>query len=697
MSIGHWARAWEGDTSRLVSPDTGLRANRRKCRGEADTTCSAQFAEARAHLEDFSIAQFRFIARRFAGTSIGHREKSEMYPRRAFTTVSIALLSAIPAIATGQEASQVSDPIVVTATRIPTRENELLSDVSVIRREEIEQAAQSTLAELLGRQPGISFSSDGGPGSTQSLFIRGTNSDQAVILVDGIRLNSATLGTTSLSRIPLSQIDHIEILRGPASSLYGADAIGGVIQIFTRQGGGPAQFNGELAYGTYDTTRAVAGVSGSHEGFRYSFQYAQDRTDGFSNVHDSRSFAYNKDLDGFKNESYTANLGYSFNADHEIGINAFASDGTNRYDGGFGASAAKDYKNKLNVSGTSITLRDRFLPAWQSTLRIGQGVDDAKYLTDGVTASSARTESNQFQWMNDIALPLGKLLAGVEQLTQKVDASQTYTATKRTINSALLGWTASVGANRWQMNVRRDDISNADAKNTGTVAYGYQFTDTLRASASAGTAYKAPSINALYFPYTPFVGQGNPNLKPETAKSAEIAMHWETASQKASATYYDNRIKDLILWTETPTGSYFYVPHNVSKARINGLTLAYTGYFGAWKLHGSADFLNPEDESTGNQLARRAKQFGTVGLDYSGGHWSVGGEIVATGQRYSDAENTQRLGGYTLFNLFGNYRLDKDFSLFVRANNVFDKYYEQVQYYQTPGANVLAGIRYQPR
>ncbi len=616
-----------------------------------------------------------------------------MYPRFTLAASALALIAAFPSVAAENDL----DPIVVTATRQPAKENQLLSDVSVISRQEIEQAAQSTLAELLGRQPGISFSSDGGPGGSQSLFIRGTNSDQALVLVDGIRLGSATLGTTALSRIPLSQIDHIEILRGPASSLYGADAIGGVIQIFTRKGGGPLSFNGELAYGTNDTTRVVAGVNGSHEEFRYSFQYTQDKTDGFSNINDSRSYAFNKDLDGFKNESYTANIGYNFNADHEISINAFASDGTNRYDGGYGASASKDYKNKLNISGTSLTLRDRFLPDWQSTLRLGQGVDNTEYLTDGVTASSVRTESNQVQWQNDINLPLGKLLAGLEQLTQKVNATQTYTTTERTIKSALVGWTASAGDNRWQINARRDDISNADTKNTGTVAYGYQFTDTLRASASAGTAYKAPSMNALYFPNTPFVGKGNPDLKPESATNAEIAMHWETATQKASATYYDNQIKDLIQWTETPPGSYFYVPQNVSKARINGLTLAYTGNFGPWKLHGSADFLDPVDESSGHQLARRAKQFGTAAVDYDAGQWAIGSEVVATGQRFSDAENTQRLGGYTLFNLYGSYRLDKEFSLFVRANNVFDKYYEQVQYYQTPGANVLAGIRYSPK
>jgi vitamin B12 transporter len=622
-----------------------------------------------------------------------HPNKKRAPAAAIVTTLITALFSNTP-FAADTELAQV----VVTATRQPTRSNELLSDVSVISREEVEQAGQSTLSELLGRQPGIEFSSNGGPGSAQSLFIRGTNAEHAVVLVDGIRLSSATLGSTSLSRIPLSQIDRIEILRGPASSLYGADAIGGVIQIFTRQGDGPAKFSGELAYGTYNTTRAVAGVGGSHEGLSYSFQYAQDNTDGFSNVGDPKSKAYNKDHDRFRNTSYTANLGYRFNADHEIGITAFSSDGTNRYDGGFSASSAsKDYKSDLRVASTSLTLRDRFLPGWQSTLRIGQGVDDTEYLTNGVRSSAVRTDTNQFQWQNDITLPLGKLLAAIEQLTQKVDATQSYTSTERTIKSLLGGWTASAGANRWQINVRRDDISNTDAKTTGTLGYGYQFTDTLRASVSAGTAYKAPSINDLYYPNTAFVGRGNPNLKPESARNAEAALHWETATQQASATYYDNRIKDLIQWSESPPGSFFYVPQNVSDAHIKGLTLAYTRNFGALTLRGNADFLEARDEGTGNLLPRRARTHGLVGADYAQGAWSLGGEIFATGRRYNDTANTQLMGGYTLLNLVGNYRIDKEVSLFVRANNVFDKHYEQVQYYQTPGANMLAGIRYQPR
>ena len=605
----------------------------------------------------------------------------------------LALLAAFPSVAAVQE----EGAIVVTATRQAQRTNELLSDVSVIPREEIDAAGQSTLPQLLAQQPGIEYSANGGAGSSSGLFIRGTNTEHTLVLIDGMRVNSATLGTTSLSRIPLSQIDRIEILRGPASALYGSEAIGGVIQIFTKQGTGPAAFNIEAAYGSYNTTKLSAGVSGQSDGFKYSLQATFDDTDGFSNIKNKNNSSYNPDKDGFRDSSFSGNIAYRFNNDHEIGLNTFASDGRNYYDGGWMASAAKDYRNDITVSSVSLYSRDQILPAWMSTVRLGRGTDDASYLSNGVEFSSVRTDQDQFAWQNDINLPIGKALVAAEWLNQKLTASQSYDKTERTIGSLLAGWNASAGAHRWQLNLRRDDITQTGAKTTGAVAYGYQISDALRASASYGTAYKAPSMNDLYFPNTPFAGQGNPDLKPEFARNREAALHYETARLQASITYFDNRIDDLIQWAETPVGSGFYVPQNVASARITGWTLAYKGTFGPISLRAGIDLQDPRDTATGNLLARRARQRANLGADYAIGAWTLGGEIVSTGERYSDVENTERLGGFTLTNLTVSYRIDRDLSLFGRVNNLFDKKYELVNDFGVPGVDVLVGIRYQTR
>ncbi len=609
------------------------------------------------------------------------------------TAGALALAAAFPVLA-----SESSDgAVVVTASRQPQRMNELLADVSVINREEIEAAGQSSLPELLARQPGIEFTQSGGAGSTQSLFIRGTNSEHALVLIDGMRANSATLGTTSLSRIPLSQIDRIEILRGPASALYGADAIGGVVQIFTRQGSGPAAFNFEAAYGNDNTTKLAAGVSGQNEGLRYSFQASFDDTDGFSNIRNKQSKAYNPDNDGFRDSAFTGNLSYRFNGDHEIGLNAFTSDGRDYYDGGYGASAAKDYRSDTRVSSYSLYSRNRLLPAWQSTLRLGRGTDDTEYYTDGVQTSNVRTDQDQVSWQNDIRLPLGKGLLAAEWLKQKVTASQDYDETERTIKSLLAGWGASVDVHRWQLNVRHDDISQTGSKTTGTAAYGYQISDAVRAHAAYGTAYKAPSMNDLYYPVMPYMGQGNPDLKPEYAHNREVSLHYDTAQHTASITYFHNRIDDLIQWEETSPGSWFYTPKNVASARITGWSLAYKGFYGPLSVRSSVDFQDPRNMETDTILTRRARRHANLGLDYTTGAWTFGSEAVSSGERYSDAANNERMGGYTLFNVSANYRVDRNVSLFARINNLFDKKYEYVNDFATPGLNALVGIRYQPK
>ena len=616
-----------------------------------------------------------------------------MHPRFTQAAGVIALFAAFPAIAADRE----SEIVVVTATRQAQRANELLTDVTVISRDEIESAGQTTLPQLLALQPGIEYSASGGPGSNSGLFIRGSNTEHTLVLIDGMRVNSATLGTTSLSRIPLSQIDHIEILRGPASALYGSEAIGGVVQIFTKHGNGAPTYNFEAAYGTYHTSKLSAGVSGQNDGLKYSLQASFDDTDGFSNIRNPNNNSYNGDKDGFRDSSFSGNLAYRFNNDHEIGLNAFTSTGKNSYDGGYKASAVKDYRNDITVSSYSLYSRNQILPGWKSTVRLGRGTDDASYVNNGVEFSAVKTDQDQVSWQNDISLPLGKALLAAEWLDQKLVASQGYDKTERTIRSLLAGWNASAGAHRWQLNLRRDDISQTGAKTTGALAYGYQISDELRASASYGTAYKAPSMNDLYFPNTAFVGRGNPDLKPEFARNREASLHYETASHQASVTYFDNRIDELIQWAETPAGSWFYVPQNVASAKITGWTLAYKGSLGPFSLRAGIDLQNPRDQATNNVLARRARHHANLGLDYSNGSWTLGGEIVGTGARFSDVENTQRMGGFTLTNLSATYRIDQNLSLFGRINNLFDRRYELIRDYGVPGINALVGIRYQPK
>ena len=195
------------------------------------------------------------------------------------------------------------DPVVVTAARSPQRLDQLLADVTVIGPEEIARAGAQSLADLLQRQPGVQIVTNGGPGSTTGVFLRGANADQTLVLIDGLRVSSSSSGTTPFEAIPLDQIDHIEILRGPAASLYGADAIGGVIQMFTRKGGDTFAANASAGYGTYNTSQFAAGASGEGGPWRFMVQGGYNQSSGFNAIGNPANFSYNPDRDGYRNGS----------------------------------------------------------------------------------------------------------------------------------------------------------------------------------------------------------------------------------------------------------------------------------------------------------------------------------------------------------------------------------------------------------
>lgn len=612
-----------------------------------------------------------------------------MNPR--LTPLAAALAVAFLAPAHAQTASL--DPVVVTATRQPVRESQLLSDVTVIERADIDLAGQSTFTDLLARQPGLQVATNGSNGATTSIFMRGANSNQVLVLIDGMRVGSATSGTAAWSRIPLSQIDRVEILRGPASSLYGSEAIGGVIQIFTRSGEGPARLFGEIGGGSYSTFQANAGFSGAREGWQYALNLATDYTRGFNSIANPRNRAYNADNDGFRQNSLSGRLAYEFVKGHEAGVTVFHSDGENKYDSGFTPRrAALDYRNDQTVSSYSAYLRDAFTSFWTSTVRIGQSIDDSRQLESGARTSTFRTRQNQYVWQNDFSSDFGKFLLAFERLEQNVDGTTAYAVSQRSTNSALAGWTGRYDAHSLQANIRIDDNSQFGGKTTGSAAYGYRFNNNWRANVGYGTAFKAPTFNELYFP-----AFGNPLLKPEFSRTTEAAIHFESGLQHVSLTAYRSDIDDLIVTVGPLMPGFVYRPENVGQAQIKGATLAYDGQIGSFKLSASYDYLDPRNEDTGKLLPRRTKQYGTaaVGQRIDSFEWRI--EMQASDYRYDNVANTTKLPGYAIFNLYGAYNLTSELALFARINNLFDRDYQLAADYATSGVNAFVGLRYSPK
>jgi len=594
-----------------------------------------------------------------------------------------------------QEDERSTEAIVVTANRQPTRSNDLLSDVSVIERKEIEAAGpNASITDLLARQPGLEIKTDGGPGANSAVYIRGSNVGHTLVLVDGLRVGSATLGAGNWSYLPLQQVERIEILRGAASSLYGSDAIGGVVQIFTRKGAGPLRFNGELGYGSHRTSSVSAGLSGGQQGWSYSLQVGSTQGRGFSAIENRDNSAYNPDRDGHRNTSASGRLAYAYAQGQELGLTFLHARGWNEYDSGgpWSTPPGADYRQDQRLSAFSLYSRNQLHERWTSTLRLGQSSDDARQFMDDERTGKIRTDQTQYQWQNDIRLPLGTALLALERLEEKVSGDQAYDRERRHINSFLLGWNGYLEQHRLQFNLRRDDNSQFGDKNTGFAAYGYQFTPALRGSVSYGTSFKAPSFNDLYWP-----GSGNADLKPETGKNKEVALHYEQGGQHLSATLYRNDVKNLIAWAPEFPGSWNWIPQNVNSARLQGLTLAYEGQLQGFDLKASADFQDPRDTDLDKVLRYRSRRHASLAVGRSHGplDWTV--EWQASGKRFQDVNNTQSLGGYALVNLQASYRLARDWALFARANNIFDRDYVLNQDYATDGANFFFGVRYAPR
>ena len=601
--------------------------------------------------------------------------------QRTLSVASFASLTPFVAFLPAHAQPATMDPVVITATRIPQPVSTLLSDVRIIDRDDIANANSASLIELLQAQGGVEIATNGGPGQIGAVFIRGANANHVVVLIDGVRINSATSGTNALENIPLRQIERIEIVRAPASSLYGADAIGGVIQIFTRDGGN--RLSASAGAGTWRTQRYDAGIAREWGSTRFSLRAGYEESRAFSATNEANVFSFDPDDDPYRNRNVTASLAHGWAPGHELVARAFVSDGTTHFDAGPGT----DDVNRQRLSSYSIDSRDKFIDGWSSLVRIARGTDDID--TSGGYPSSFRTNQDQGSWQNDFRVPGGTLIAGIEYRRESVTSTTEYSETARTIRSVFAGYSGAFGPHLAQGSVRRDDNSQFDDRTTGSIGYGYRITPAWRVSASTGTAFKAPSFNDLYF-VSPFFS-GNPDLRPERSTSYEGAIRYDDGRHRGSLTVFENRIRDLIAVDPT-----FTTVVNVNEARIRGATLALATDIGSHRLKAEVTHADPIDVATGNLLVRRAKTFGSLSVNGSAGSWRWGGELIGSSERFDSVTNapSSRLAGYALVNLRAAFAITPQLTVSARWNNVLDKKYELVRGYNTPGSNVFVLLEY---
>lgn len=603
--------------------------------------------------------------------------------------IAVAVCAAFSAPVLAQTAQNKNlETVVVTATRTPQIAKEVLADNMTISAEEIAQSGQISLVQLLQRKRGIEITRNGGPGTTSSVFIRGADTKQSIVLVDGVRVGSSTAGGATWAAIPLSQVDHIEIVYGPLSSLYGADAVGGVVQIFTKKGEGPATPSVSAGVGSYATRNLAASVSGSSGAFRYALRAAHEKSDGFSATKPG-AFAYNPDKDGYKNDGASGQFSFDFAKDQEVGITFLNSYLDSQYD----ASRSFDDRMLQHLETVAVYSRNRLTPIWTSEIQIGQSKDlSESYTATGKT--SFNTTQTDSAWQNNFKIDTSDLLQVLlEQRKEKVDSTTTALDGSRTTNSIAVAYQLKRDPHLASVSVRHDHSDQFGSHKTGNVAYGYRITDKLRVNASYGTSFRAPTFNELYFPSFGFDGN-----KPERGHNTEAGLHYEDGTSEFSAVVYRNRVTDLIV-TAVPCPTAPTVPssscaYNVDQALLTGLSLGAKTTYRAFTLRASLDLQDPRDEKTDLRLQRRAKQHGTIGVDYAAGLLKVGGEAMFSSNRFNDLANRNKLGGYGIVNLHASYDIAPKWTLVGRWDNVFDKSYELAGTYNTPGSSLFVGVRY---
>ena len=583
----------------------------------------------------------------------------------------------------------IGDPVVVTATRIPQKISETSQQTVVITREEIEASGHLSLVELLQARGGVEVTNSGGLGQPGAVSMRGAEPRHTMVLIDGQRIGSATAGGTAFENIPLNQIERIEIVPGPLSSVYGSDAIGGVIQIFTRGGTGDSA---RVGIGSYGTREASASFGRRIDNTEFTISAGALESSSFDATKPTLPFAqHNPDSDRYRNRNISGRLTHDLAAGHTIGLTAFQSEGATHFDAGL----ATDDVNRQTLQAFSAFSRNQITANWTSLLRIGTTRDDSD--TVGAFPGYFRTDQNQVTWQNDYQLSAGTLMGGLEYLDQRVSSNTLFTQTSRTIGSAFAGYGGNFGKHGLQLNARHDDNSQFGGRDTGSIAYSYRIIEPLRVRAGAGTAFKAPTFNDLYFPDLPPFFFSNPNLQPERSRNKEVGIDYRTTQRQAGVTLFQNDISDLITVFTDPV-TFVSTTQNLSHARIEGAEFYWRGLLQGWQTRAQVTLQDPRDETTGFQLRRRATRYGSVGAERRFGQWRVGADVVASAERFdstTEAPNT-RMHGYGLLNLSAGYAFARDWSINARWNNVFDREYELVQFFNTPGSNVFVWLAWQP-
>ena len=598
-------------------------------------------------------------------------------------------LVATPALAAaGAEDSRELAEVVVTASRIAEPIDQSLSSVTVIRREDIQRAQARTVEELLAGVEGVSVAGGGGLGKVAAVFLRGAESDHTLWLVDGVRIGSVTAGLPTVWELPVDSIERIEIVRGPRSSLYGADAIGGVVQVFTRRGRDAAP-SLRLTGGSHGTLQGGAALGFGGERAWVDLQASHLETDGIDACRGlpfppgGGCFTSEPDRDPYRNSSVNLRTGLQLTPTLDAQAFVQRTEGRASYDGSF----VNQSETVNQVAGLEFVGApgDR----WHSRLSVGRSWDDNESFRDGQSRSVFDSRRDTLTWQNDLDLGArGTLVLGLDWLQDRVASSTRYTEDSRWNRALFAQYGSALGGHEWSLSARLDDNQQFGSNATGSLAWGHALGNGVRAYASVGTAFKAPSFNDLYFP-----GFSNPRLDPERSTAYELGLKGTRDWGRFTLAAFRSDVDDLIAFD-----SATFLPQNIQRARLGGVEGSLTWQRGAWRLEQSLTWLDAADRSPGVQrgreLPRRPALSGRTAIGWARGDWDLGASLQFAGRRYDDIANLQRLGGYAVVDLTSAWQVSRSTAVQLRVANLFDRAYETAWLFPSLGRELFVTVRY---
>lgn len=597
---------------------------------------------------------------------------------------------------TNQESAPLLEPIVATPARLTQALDNVLGDVTLIDSVQLAQSQGQSMVDILSRQPGMQIYQSGGPQTVSGVYIRGASPAQSLVMLNGIRLNESNTGSTYWNVLDPNLFDRVEIVRGSASSLYGSNAMGGVINLLTtpqHTGDRATTVKGNIGIGSHGTFKTNASISGASHGFDYFLAGGFTTSDGYNaTTPEAGPYTYNTDKDGYDSSAILGNLAYTLTPGHQLSLNFFNSYNRGDYDAGY---SSNDTIGLTRQQAYSIESSNQLTDWWQSQLKFS--FSKVSYDNRAPFGHSIfGTYHKQFSWQNNFFIDDQQTISTIfEHHDERVHNTSAPTQDKRLTNSVALLYQGDFDRHHLQASVRHDNISQIGSRTTGSIAYAYDISSALSVGLGYNTGFRAPTFADLYTPLS-WGYQGNPQLRPEKSRNLEMNLKYQTEDTSITLSAYQGKYKDLIN-PYVCDAFYNCTSENTERATVRGLSIDATQRYGNTTLSVGADFMNPKDERTGKTLARRAKQVYRAGISHQFNRLELGADYLFVAHRYDDSSNSpeKRMGGYGLVNLRADYEISKNFHAQFNVNNLFNKKYQTAYGYRKAGTNFFLNLAWQ--